>query len=82
MATKQKTITSLSDLKEIILEAKDEKTTFDAIRGVKVPSELTKWFTDNYAYDDSKTDPKYTRYKRPAEEAFSNLYFDVINDLI
>jgi len=82
MTKKQKSITSLEELKEIILKAKDEKTAFDEIHGVLVSVELNAWFAEHYAYDDNKTDPKYKRYKRPQEEAFSNLYFDVINELV
>ena len=82
MIKKQKSIASLEELKEIILKTKNEKTAFDEIRGVQVTEELNVWFAEHYAYDDSKTDPKYKRYKRPQEEAFSNLYFDVINELV
>lgn len=73
---------SVEALKEICLKAKNEKAAFQEVRKHKTTQELSTWFSNNYAYDDTKVDPKYKRYMHSPEQAFSNLYFDVINELI
>jgi hypothetical protein len=72
----EESTTTLQQLITVTLKSKNEESAYKAILKIKtVPPEIAEWFSKHYRFG---KDGKILIQ----EEAFSNFYFDVINELM